>query len=231
MINKRFTDIEHDYENAWIKCKDDGDFMIYAIYGDLDEGLPSLENLLNGLDGTVKSLTKDYEQLLKKNKELKARYNRCIEEMDSLAEVNDKFYKENKELKAKVDDKEVAVEVECEKLMQRVFEVIDKKIEELEIDLNRSIKAGMPTGALWGETDLLEELKEELKKMTENKQTDEEKHFTFDVAKATTTIFKGVSVRAKNKEEAIQKIKDGDWDGCLDEWVEEEGEIVSIDMW
>lgn len=59
----------------------------------------------------------------------------------------------------------------------------------------------------------------------------EEKVFTFDVAKATTTIFKGVSVRAKNKEEAIQKIKDGDWGDCLDEWVEEEGEIVSIDMW
>lgn len=71
--NKRFTDIEHDYENAWIKCKDNGDFMIYAIYADLDEGLPSLEDLLNGLDGTVKSLTDDYEQLLKENKELKAK--------------------------------------------------------------------------------------------------------------------------------------------------------------
>lgn len=59
----------------------------------------------------------------------------------------------------------------------------------------------------------------------------EEKKFTFDVAKATTTIFKGVSVRAKNKEEAIQKIKDDDWGDCLDEWIEEEGKIVSIDMW
>ena len=37
---------------------------------------------------------------------------------------------ENKELKAKVDDKEVAVEVECEKLMQRVFDLIDKNINE-----------------------------------------------------------------------------------------------------
>ena len=184
MTEKRFTDIEHDYENAWIKCKDDGDFMIYAIYGDLDESLPSLGDLLNGLDGTVKDLSDDYEQLLKKNKELKARYNRCIEEMDSLAEVNDKFYKENeelkhdlkllqdslwttdvirnlekekeqlkqaisdwkgsydelyqdikilekenKELKAKVDDKEVAVEVECEKLMQKVFNLINAKIK------------------------------------------------------------------------------------------------------
>lgn len=49
MIQKRFTNIEHDYENAWIKCNDDGDFMIYAIYKELDESLPSLEDLLNGL--------------------------------------------------------------------------------------------------------------------------------------------------------------------------------------
>ena len=42
-----------------------------------------------------------------------------------LNELND----ENKELKAKVDDKEVAVEVECEKLMQKVFDLIDETIE------------------------------------------------------------------------------------------------------
>ena len=49
MTAKRFTNIEHDYENAWIKCNDNGDFMIYAIYKELDESLPSLEDLLNGL--------------------------------------------------------------------------------------------------------------------------------------------------------------------------------------
>ena len=37
--------------------------------------------------------------------------------------------KENKELKAKVDDKEVAVEVECEKLMQKLLDLIDEKIK------------------------------------------------------------------------------------------------------
>ena len=42
-----------------------------------------------------------------------------------LNELND----ENNELKAKVDDKEVAVEVECEKLMQKVFDLIDEKIK------------------------------------------------------------------------------------------------------
>ena len=49
MTEKRFTNIEHDYENAWIKCNDNGDFMIYAIYKELDEGLPALEDLMNGL--------------------------------------------------------------------------------------------------------------------------------------------------------------------------------------
>lgn len=64
MTKKRFTNIEHDYENAWIKCNDDGDFMIYAIYKELDESLPSLEDLLNGL-------AEENEQLKKENKELK----------------------------------------------------------------------------------------------------------------------------------------------------------------
>ena len=58
MTNKRFTNIEHDYENAWIKCKDNGDFMIYAIYKELDESLPSLEDLLNGLSEENEQLKK-----------------------------------------------------------------------------------------------------------------------------------------------------------------------------
>ena len=64
MTAKRFTNIEHDYENAWIKCNDDGDFMIYAIYKELDESLPSLEDLLNGL-------SEENEQLKQQLKELK----------------------------------------------------------------------------------------------------------------------------------------------------------------
>lgn len=57
--NKRFTDIEHDYENARIKCKDDGLFMLYAIYED-DDGLPTLGDLLNGL-------SEENEQLKQEN--------------------------------------------------------------------------------------------------------------------------------------------------------------------
>ena len=69
MPEKRFTNIEHDYENAWIKCNDDGDFMIYAIYKELDESLPSLEDLLNGLH-------EENEQLNNENKELKKQLRR-----------------------------------------------------------------------------------------------------------------------------------------------------------
>lgn len=65
MTAKRFTNIEHDYENAWIKCKDNGDFMIYAIYKELDESLPSLEDLLNGLSEENEQLKKDNEWLFK----------------------------------------------------------------------------------------------------------------------------------------------------------------------
>lgn len=48
---------------------------------------------------------------------------------DKATEKIKELEKENKELKAKVDDKEVAVEVECEKLMQKVFDLIDEKIK------------------------------------------------------------------------------------------------------
>ena len=46
----------------------------------------------------------------------------------------------------------------------KIVKVIDDKIDEIESDLRRSVKAGMPTGSMYGEIDLLEELKEELKK-------------------------------------------------------------------
>lgn len=64
MTEKRFTNIEHDYENAWIKCNDNGDFMMYAIYKELDESLPSLEDLLNGLADENKKLKLQNEELL-----------------------------------------------------------------------------------------------------------------------------------------------------------------------
>ena len=60
MTKKRFTDIEHDYENARIKCKDNGMFMLYAIYEN-DEGLPTLGDLLNEQEKTIQ----EYKHLIK----------------------------------------------------------------------------------------------------------------------------------------------------------------------
>jgi len=45
---------------------------------------------------------------------------------------------------------------------QKVFDIIDEKIKELEYDLNRSVKAGMPTGMMYSEIDLLNQIKKEL---------------------------------------------------------------------
>ena len=70
MTAKRFTNIEYDYENAWIKCNDNGDFMIYAIYKELDESLPSLEDLLNGLSEEKEQLKSENQRLEKLIEEL-----------------------------------------------------------------------------------------------------------------------------------------------------------------
>lgn len=85
MTEKRFTNIEHDYENAWIKCNDDGYFMIYAIYKELDEGLPSLEDLLNGLAEENEQLKKENKELKKENEQLKSdnfNLNKSVECLD-----------------------------------------------------------------------------------------------------------------------------------------------------
>ena len=56
--------------------------------------------------------------------------NQRLQHFESLyRERNLKLEKENEELKAKVDDKEIAVEVETEKLMQKVFNLINAKIK------------------------------------------------------------------------------------------------------
>jgi len=55
--------------------------------------------------------------------------NKIVDENNQLRKENEQLKAENTELKAKVDDKEVAVEVECEKLMQKVLDLIDEKIK------------------------------------------------------------------------------------------------------
>lgn len=77
MTEKRFTDIEHDYENARIRCKDNGMFMLYAIYEN-DDGLPTLGDLLNEQDNRIEELETENNQL----KREKERYKRLSEIRD-----------------------------------------------------------------------------------------------------------------------------------------------------
>ena len=77
-----------------------------------------------------------------------------------LNELND----ENKELKAKVGDKTVAVEVETCKLMEKVFNRIDKKIDELEkrYKFGQEVYKGCPMHNIRFGINTLKELKKEL---------------------------------------------------------------------
>lgn len=79
-MTKRFTDIEHDYENAWIKCKDNGLFMIYPIYEDETE-MPTLGDLLNGL-------VEENEQLKSENNMLKFTIGRNEAYIKRLTEIS-----------------------------------------------------------------------------------------------------------------------------------------------
>ena len=74
IIKERFTEIEHDYENAWIKCKDNGLFMIYPIYEE-DNGLPTLGELLNGLSKENEQLKHNNKMLSMKMSEVYSKYN------------------------------------------------------------------------------------------------------------------------------------------------------------
>lgn len=76
ITKERFIDIEHDYENARIKCKDNGMFMLYAIYEN-DNGLPTLGDLLNEQDKRIKELEKENEELKWSKKILRANKKDC----------------------------------------------------------------------------------------------------------------------------------------------------------
>lgn len=84
--------------------------------------------------------------------------------LNELAEENEQLLKANKELKAKVDDKEIAVEVETEKLMQKVFNAIDEKIDELEkkYKFGQEVAKCCPMHNILHSINTLKELKKEL---------------------------------------------------------------------
>lgn len=118
MTGKRFTNIEHDYENAWIKCLDDGDFMIYAIYKELDESLPSLEDLLNGLADENKELQYKLRSCIDARQSYKQDWKACSsycdeyknkiisleDEVEGLIEENKGLHEKNQLLNEKEKD-------------------------------------------------------------------------------------------------------------------------------
>ena len=104
------------------------------------ENLDEFESLLNEVTNVCAEMNKAWGQtqrfeaynkrLMEENKQLNQAISDWKGSYDELYQDIKILEKENKELKAKVDDKEVAVEVECEKLMQKVFDLIDVKIKE-----------------------------------------------------------------------------------------------------
>lgn len=81
-------------------------------------------------------------------------------------ECLNELHEENKELKAKVDNKEVAVEVETCKVMEKIFDLIDKKIKELEdkYEFGRTEYRACPMHNIMFGINVLKELKRELEK-------------------------------------------------------------------
>lgn len=152
MTEKRFIDDGYEAIEEQSFTDTETDKTYYVDYFD------EIIDLANGLNEKNKVLYKEIERLRtqnkdllysnaknielleKENKDLKAKYNSCIEEMDSLAEVNDKFYNENKKLKEKNEqlksdnnrlvNETAKVVAEHQK---RVLDLIDEKIKEADI--------------------------------------------------------------------------------------------------
>lgn len=108
MTEKRFTDIEHDYENARIRCKDNGMFMLYAIYEN-DDGLSTLGDLLNEQEELIKRLKtireEQTETILKQKRKMQELEERNQRQYERLKELGDLMLKRDwKTLNNMVDD-------------------------------------------------------------------------------------------------------------------------------
>lgn len=91
-------------------------------------------------------------------KQTVTRLNAHYEDTQRLKKDVSRLNKVNKELKSKVDDKEVAVEVETEKLMNKVFSLIDEKLGEARLAFQTKGYKSYYSGRI----DALEELRKEV---------------------------------------------------------------------
>lgn len=104
---------------------------------------------------TAELFCDELNELNNENEQLKRADNLCECETEIM-----KLKEEFKELKSKVDDKEVAVEVETEKLMNKVFDLIEEKIKHAQ-EYYADERADR--SYYHGQLSILRELKKELK--------------------------------------------------------------------
>lgn len=90
-------------------------------------------------------------------------------ETEWLCELLNELYEENEQLKSENERLQHFESLYRQKTLQlekkynRIIDLINEKIRETENDLNCSVKAGMPTSAMYSEIELLEELRKEFK--------------------------------------------------------------------
>lgn len=135
------------------------------VCGDFTE--QNVLSILNTEYDTIQWLKHDIKEIqinciecdAKQEKEigqLKLREHDLALELNALVDENECLKSQIKELEEELNGKEEG--------LKSLFQVLNEKIEESEYDLERSARAGMPTGLMYSEIRLLDEIKELLKK-------------------------------------------------------------------
>lgn len=139
-----------DYETEYHKTFDNL-MILHDKYKDLEEDWRYYQNLAGKYFEESIKLKKQNKQLKEENQNHKA----MIEFLDT---ENTQIMNE---LKTRTQIQH-QLEEENEQLKNKVHSVIDKRINTLENDYNKAVKAGMPSNGVYGEIELLKELKKEL---------------------------------------------------------------------
>ena len=89
MSDKRFTDVNVDFEESWIMLKDNGDFLIFPIsFNDKEEyGLETLEDLLNGLSDKIEEQQTTISQLKQEIGEWKKENRKLLDQIQEFERI------------------------------------------------------------------------------------------------------------------------------------------------
>lgn len=112
--------------------------------------------LLNRYYKMIERLPEDCTKLITENSILKSSNEEYKDALARLEEENDNLLAEQHRL----------VNLTAETVSdfeKKILNTIDERIEETESDLERAVKAGMPTSTLYSEIDLLTEIKEAIR--------------------------------------------------------------------